>query len=184
MPDPVVAGPATNGPYSMRYIALLAFLATVPLANWMIQNVGTVCIPQGPCLIPVGFGLSAPSGVLVIGAALVLRDMVQQLLGIRWALAAIACGVVLSALVAPPALVVASAAAFLLSELADLGVYTPLRKKGLALAVLASGAVGSVIDSAVFLLLAFGSLDYIAGQVVGKLWMTALGAAVLAWWRK
>jgi uncharacterized PurR-regulated membrane protein YhhQ (DUF165 family) len=168
----------------MRYLIFLAFLATVPLANWMIGNVGTACIPQGPCLIPVGFGLTAPSGVLVIGAALVLRDMVQQLLGIRWALAAIACGVILSALIAPPALVLASAVAFLLSELADLGVYTPLRKKGLALAVLASGVVGSIVDSAAFLLLAFGSLDYIAGQVVGKLWMTALGAAVLAWGRK
>ena len=168
----------------MRYIAFLAFLATVPLANWMIGNVGTVCIPDGPCLLPVGFGLSAPSGVLVIGAALVLRDMVQQLLGIRWAFAAIVCGVILSALVAPPALVLASAVAFLLSEFADLGVYTPLRKKGLALAVLASGVVGSIVDSAVFLLLAFGSLDYIAGQVVGKLWMTGLGAAFLAWRRE
>jgi hypothetical protein len=168
----------------MRYLVFLAFLATVPLANWMIGNVGTVCIPDGPCLLPVGFGLSAPSGVLVIGAALVLRDFVQQQLGIRWAFAAIACGFVLSAAVAPPALVVASAAAFLLSELADLGVYTPLRRRGLALAVLASGAVGSVVDSAVFLLLAFGSLDYIGGQVVGKLWMTGLGAAVLAWRRK
>ena len=168
----------------MRYLAFLAFLATVPLANWMIGNVGTVCIPDGPCLLPVGFGLSAPSGVLVIGAALVLRDMVQQLLGIRWAFAAIVCGVILSALVAPPALVLASAVAFLLSELADLGVYTPLRKKGLALAVLASGVVGSIVDSAAFLLLAFGSLDYIAGQVVGKLWMTGLGAAFLAWRRE
>lgn len=168
----------------MRYLAFLAFLATVPLANWMIGNVGTVCIPDGPCLLPVGFGLSAPSGVLVIGAALVLRDMVQQLLGIRWAFAAIVCGVILSALVAPPALVFASAVAFLLSEFADLGVYTPLRKKGLALAVLASGVVGSIVDSAAFLLLAFGSLDYIAGQVVGKLWMTGLGAAFLAWRRK
>lgn len=165
----------------MKYVVFLAFLATVPLANWMIQNVGTVCIPDGPCLIPVGFGLAAPSGVLVIGLGLVLRDMVQQLLGVRWALVAIACGVVLSAIVAPPALVLASAAAFLLSELADLGVYTPLRKRGLGLAVLASGVVGSVIDSAVFLLLAFGSLDFIAGQVLGKIWMTAIGAAVLAW---
>lgn len=165
----------------MKYFWFVAFLATIPAANWMIQNVGTFCIPDGPCLIPVGFGLAAPSGVLVIGLGLVLRDMVQQLLGVRWALVAIACGVVLSAIVAPPALVLASAAAFLLSELADLGVYTPLRKRGLGLAVLASGVVGSVIDSAVFLLLAFGSLDFIAGQVLGKIWMTAIGAAVLAW---
>ena len=39
------------------------------------------------------------------------------------------------------------------------------------LAVAASGAVGLVVDSLVFLYLAFGSLDFLAGQVVGKAWM-------------
>ena len=37
------------------------------------------------------------------------------------------------------------------------------------LAVLASSAVGLVVDSVVFLSLAFHSLDFLAGQVVGKL---------------
>lgn len=166
----------------MRYLALVAFLLTVPVANWMIQNVGTECIPQGPCLIPVGFGLSAPSGVLLIGAALVLRDLVQHYFGTAVALFAIACGVVISALVAPPALVVASAVAFGLSELLDLAVYTPLRKRNRPMAVLASGAVGAVADSAVFLWLAFGSLAFIEGQVLGKAWMTLAVAAIL-WWR-
>jgi queuosine precursor transporter len=124
-------------------------------------------------------GLMAPSGVLMIGAALVLRDAVQQLLGIRWAFFAIACGVLLSVLVAPPALVVASATAFAIAELLDLSVYTPLRKRNLSLAVLASGIVGAAADSAAFLWLAFGSLDFMAGQVVGKLWMTAIAAAIL-----
>lgn len=168
----------------MRYLLFIAFLATIPLANWLIGNVGTQCIPNGPCLIPVGFGFMAPSGVLMIGAALVLRDAVQQLLGIRWAIAAIICGVVLSALVAPPALVLASAVAFALAETLDLAVYTPLRKRNLPLAVLASGAVGAVADSAAFLLIAFGSLNYIEGQVVGKLWMTLAAAAVLWAWKK
>jgi queuosine precursor transporter len=164
----------------MKYLALIAYLLTIPAANWMIGNVGSICIPDGPCLIPVGFGLEAPSGVLLIGAALVLRDAVQQLLGVRWALAAIATGVIVSTLVAPPALVVASAAAFGIAELLDLGVYTPLRWRNLSLAVLASGVVGAAADSAIFLWLAFGSLDFIAGQVVGKLWMTVLAAGVLA----
>lgn len=167
----------------MKYLAFLAFLTTVPLANWLIGNVGTTCIPDGPCLIPVGFGLSAPSGVLVIGAALVLRDVVQQLLGLRWALAAIACGVVLSALFAPPTLVLASAVAFAVAELLDLGVYTPLRRHNLPLAVLASGVIGAFADSAVFLIIAFGSLDYLAGQMVGKIWMSA-AACVFVMWRR
>jgi queuosine precursor transporter len=164
----------------MKLLVFFAYLATIPAANWLIGNVGTVCIPSGPCLIPVAPGLMAPSGVLMIGAALVLRDAVQQLLGIRWAFFAIACGVLLSVLVAPPALVIASATAFAIAELLDLSVYTPLRRRNLSLAVLASGVVGAAADSAIFLWLAFGSLDFIAGQMVGKLWMTLIAAGALA----
>jgi uncharacterized PurR-regulated membrane protein YhhQ (DUF165 family) len=167
-----------------RYIsgglgALVAFIATIPAANWLIGNVGTVCIPGGPCLIPVAPGLLAPSGVLLIGLALVLRDIVQERLGIRWTLAAVVIGAALSATFAPLPLAVASGVAFLISELADLSVYTPLRRRGLWLAVLASGVVGSVIDSAIFLQLAFGSVDHIAGNVVGKLWMSLLAVPVI-----
>jgi len=166
----------------MRIAVFLAYLATIPLANWLIGNVGTFCVPNGPCLVPVGFGLSAPSGVLMIGAALVLRDAVQQLLGVRWAFAAIAAGVVLSILVAPPALVIASAVAFGIAELMDLAVYIPLRKRHLPLAVLASGVVGAVADSAAFLWLAFGSLEFMGGQLLGKVWMTVIAAAFLWTW--
>ena len=38
------------------------------------------------------------------------------------------------------------------------------------LAVVASSMVGLVVDSVVFLSLAFGSLEFLPGQVVGKLW--------------
>lgn len=159
------------------YSALGAYMATIPLANWMIGNVGT-CVPDGPCLIPVGFGLMAPSGVLMIGAALVLRDAVHRTLGWQYALGAIGAGAVISAGFSSAALVVASVAAFLLSELADFAVYAPLAKRRLAFAVALSGVVGAAVDSAVFLLLAFGSLDFIAGQIVGKIWMS-LAAGVM-----
>lgn len=162
------------------YIALAAFAATIPAANWLIGNFGTECIPNGPCLIPVGFGLAAPSGVLMIGLALVLRDIVHQVLGWRWALGAVIVGAVLSAFVAPPALAVASAAAFLLSEGADMVVYSPLRRRHLYAAVLLSGLVGALIDSAIFQMLAFGSLDFLLGQTLGKAWMT-LAVLPLLW---
>jgi queuosine precursor transporter len=158
---------------------ILLFAATIPSANWLIGNVGTECVPNGPCLIPVGFGLMAPSGVLLIGLALVLRDWVHEHMDIGGALLAIAVGGIASFFTATPALAAASTAAFLLAEMADTLVYAPLRKNRLFLAVAASGAVGAVIDSAVFLWLAFGSLDYIVGQVVGKFWMSALAAVVL-----
>lgn len=151
-------------------LAFAGFLACIPLANWLILHVGTVCVPNGPCLIPVAPGLMAPSGVALIGLALVLRDVVQRCLGRSASLVAIAIGTALSALIAPPALLLASVAAFLLSETADLAVYAPLAQRRLVLAVIASSMVGLVVDSIVFLFLAFGSLDYLAGQVVGKTW--------------
>ncbi|MSP05518.1 MAG: VUT family protein [Acetobacteraceae bacterium] len=152
------------------FLAFILFLACIPTANWLIQHVGTVCVPNGPCLIPVAPGLVAPSGVALIGLALVLRDVVQRCLGKYASLIAIALGTALSTLIAPPALVLASAVAFFLSEIADFAIYTPLAQRRLVTAVIASALVGLVVDSVVFLFLAFGSLDYLAGQVVGKTW--------------
>jgi uncharacterized PurR-regulated membrane protein YhhQ (DUF165 family) len=162
----------------------VGFVLTIPVANWMIGHVGTVCVPGGACLLPVAPGLMAPSGVVMIGAALVLRDLVQRRLGVKFGVAAVIVGSVISAAVAPPALVIASAAAFLLSEAADLAVYTPLARKRLVLAVVASSFVGLVIDSMVFLWLAFGSLDFLGGQIVGKAWMVLLSIPFLAYLRR
>ena len=159
------------------YVALVLYALTIPAANWMIGNVGDCS--HGPCVIPVGFGFYAPSGVLLIGLALVLRDVVHSILGLRWSLGAIALGAALSVTFAAPSLVAASVAAFVLSEMADLAVYAPLRKRRLLLAVLASGVVGAIVDSAVFLVIAFGSLEYIEGQIFGKIWATLAGGALL-----
>lgn len=163
----------------MRLLILAAYLACIPLANWMIGHVGTFCAPHGPCVVPVGFGLSAPSGVLLIGFALVLRDLVQRTSGKWWALGAVAIGAVLSWFVADPFIAIASAAAFLISEMLDFAIYTPLQRRSLVLAVLASATVGSVADSLAFLWLAFGSLDFLAGQVVGKMWAVLISVPLI-----
>ena len=165
-------------------IFLVLFCLTIPAANWMIGHVGTACIPNGPCVLPVAPGIMAPSGVLMIGAALVLRDLVQRRLGVEFGLGAIVAGAALSAAVAPPALVVASAAAFLLSEFADFAVYTPLARRRLVLAVFASSLVGLVVDSIVFLWLAFGSLAFLEGQIIGKTWMVLLALPLIAYMRR
>lgn len=150
---------------------LVVFAATIPLANWMIGNVGTICPPDGPCLIPVAPGLMAPSGVLMVGLALVMRDLVQRRLGLPWGAGAILIGGFLSWFVAPPALVGASVAAFLFSEFADLAVFTPLQSRGLVAAVVLSSIVGIATDSLLFLYLAFGDISFFWGQAVGKAWM-------------
>ena len=92
-------------------------------------------------------------------------------------------GTALSALFAAPSLVIASAAAFCFSELADFAVYTPMRKRFPAFSVVMAGLVGSVIDSAIFLSLAFGSIEFITGQVLGKFWMSLLAGMVIRYLR-
>lgn len=164
-------------------IFLVLFCLTIPAANWMIGHVGTVCVPNGPCLVPVAPGMMAPSGVLMVGAALVLRDLVQRRLGVEFGLGAIAAGAAISAGLAPPSLVLASATAFFLSEFADFAVYTPLARRRLVVAVVASSIVGLIVDSIVFLWLAFGSLEFLLGQIVGKLWMVLLAVPFVAYLR-
>jgi uncharacterized PurR-regulated membrane protein YhhQ (DUF165 family) len=165
-------------------IFLLLFCLTIPLANWMIGHVGSICPPNGPCLLPVAPGLMAPSGVVMIGFALVLRDLVQRRLGAAFGLAAIVVGTAISALVAPRLLVMASASAFFVSELADFAVYTPLARRRLVFAVVASSVIGIALDSAVFLWLAFGSLDFLVGQIVGKAWMVLLSIPFISYLRR
>ena len=165
-------------------VFLVLFCLTIPAANWMIGSVGTVCVPNGPCVVPVAPGISAPSGVLMIGAALVLRDLVQRRLGLLAGLGAIIVGAAISAAVASPVLVWASAAAFLFSEFTDFAVYTPLARRRLVAAVMASGVVGLVVDSIVFLWLAFGSLDFLLGQIIGKSWMVVLSLPLIAYLRR
>lgn len=173
-----------NTPRIIGWASLALFLACIPAANYLIGNVGTVCVPQGPCLVPVAPGLMAPSGVLTIGAALVLRDVVQRQLGAYWALGAVAAGTALSVAVAPAALVFASGCAFLLSELADFAVYTPLQRRRLVLAVVLSSMLGLVVDSLVFLQLAFHSHEFLLGQVVGKAWAVLLSIPLIHWLRR
>jgi queuosine precursor transporter len=163
---------------------LVLFGLTIPSANWLIGHVGTACVPHGPCLVPVAPGLMAPSGVTMIGFALVLRDLVQRRLGIGVAVAAILAGSAISASLSPPALVFASTTAFLLSELADFAVYTPLARRRLVAVVVASSTCGVVIDSVVFLWLAFGRFDFLPGQVVGKVWMVLLSIPFVSWLRR
>jgi uncharacterized PurR-regulated membrane protein YhhQ (DUF165 family) len=151
------------------YISLAAFVASVWVANWLVDTYGVV---------PVGFGLMAPAAVYIVGVAFTLRDVVQRTLGTAPVIGAILVGAALSALVSPK-LALASGVAFLVSELADLAVYTPLARKSWLGGVVASNTVGLLVDSWLFLTLAFGSLEFFWGQVVGKAWMTVLAAGLI-----
>jgi queuosine precursor transporter len=147
-----------------------AYIATIFAANWAVQRYG---------LVPVGFGYSAPAGVYFVSAALVLRDYLQWLAGKAVMLAALTVGVACSYLVASPHIATASATAFAFSELLDFALFTWIAPRW-ARAVLAGGLAGAVADSAIFLAIAFGSLAFLPGQVLGKAYGVTLAAVVIA----
>ena len=122
----------------------------------------------------------APSGVLMIGAALALRDAVQEALGRVWVLTLVVAGAAMSLAVSPPALAIASAVAFLLSELLDFAIYDRLRRRALAWAVLLSGVAGAVFDSLLFSWLAFGTVAFAPGLILAKIYASAVYAVWLA----
>lgn len=147
-----------------------AYVATIFGANWALETYG---------IVDVGFGLAVPAGVLFAGLAFTFRDLLQEAKGRWWAVGGIGAGALLSFVISP-AFAAASAVAFGLSESADFAVYTPLRKRHWLGAVALSNTVGLVIDSVLFLWLAFGSLAFIEGQIVGKVYMTVLAVIVLS----
>ena len=49
---------------------------------------------------------------------------------------------------------------------------------------LAVSLAGLVVDSVIFLYLAFGSLDFLLGQIVGKAWMVLLAIPLVQWLRR
>jgi hypothetical protein len=85
-------------PRSAGIIALVVYGISIYLANWMIRSVGTVVLPDGSHLLPVGFGLMAPSGTYAAGITFVARDVVQRTIGRRWSLLIITPGAILTAL--------------------------------------------------------------------------------------
>lgn len=164
----------------MKYVGIVAavlFIGTVYAANYAVTHWG---------FTSVGFGLMAPAGVWFAGAAFTLRDIVHHNLGRAAVIGCILAGAGLSYVVEAGGSIpggvmpvaAASAIAFLASEMADLSVYEPIRARGWLPAVLASNAVGLVLDSFLFIYLALGwAPELIKGQIVGKTWMTL--AAIL-----
>lgn len=161
------------------FVSLVAYVATIWLANWAVNHYG---------LVSVGFGLVAPAGVYFAGLALTLRDTTQDALGKRAVVGAILLGAGLSYWIGGGATIpggkvsiaFASGIAFLFSELCDFVVYTPVRERAWLGAILASNIIGSLVDSLLFLWLAFGSVALWKGQFVGKMTMTLVAIAMLA----
>jgi uncharacterized PurR-regulated membrane protein YhhQ (DUF165 family) len=150
-------------------IAVAAYVAAIVGANVLTAHFG---------LVPVGFGLVATAGTYAAGLALLARDFVHRYAGTGWVLAGIGFGIVLSWLLASPALALASAAAFAIAELADLGAFAVARRRrGFITSAAVSNVVAAPLDTVVFLAIAGFPLTWevLAGQLVAKLlWATAI----------
>lgn len=171
---------------NLKTVALVtAYLGSILAAAYAVTHVGTQYAPFAPHVLPVWPvwpgqpGIEAPSGVYIIGLTLVLRDLLQHRVGKVTMVALIVVGAGLAALISP-AIALASGAAFLISESLDYGVFTLTERFGFLRAVLASNAVSLVADSVVFLVVAFGSLQYVEGQIIGKALATLAAVAVIA----
>lgn len=149
-------------------IWLVLYAAAIVAANWLIVLFGLIEV--GPLVVP--------AGTFAAGLTFGLRDLVHRDLGARWALVAIVIGAALSALLSP-SLALASGVAFLVAELLDLLVYTRLLQRGWTTAVVGSNAVGSVVDTALFLALAgFFAWPALLGTVLVK-WLATVPVLLL-----
>jgi uncharacterized PurR-regulated membrane protein YhhQ (DUF165 family) len=173
-PTLIPAGrPAARATTAWGWAALSTYVATIGIANLLLAE---------GVFVDLGLGIVAPAATFAVGLTFTLRDVVQSVFGKWAALAAILLGSAISALVAP-AFVLASTIAFLVSELADLAVYTPLAQRNRIGAVALSNTVGLAVDSWLFLTLAFGSLALLPGLIVCKALMTVLVIAAMWAWR-
>lgn len=162
----------------MKLTLSAAYVGLAVLANWLASKY----------LVGVPFtNYVVPAGVYCIGAALVLRDWLQQIAGLWWSLMLIPIAGGLSYGIGEVAgwtalqkIAVASVVAFTVSETVEAAAFTPLRKRHFTLGVALSSTVGNALDTFVFLALAFGSQAFFAGTFVGKLEAIAVGVALTA----
>jgi hypothetical protein len=146
-------------------VAALVLLLIIPTANALTSHYG---------MVPVFPGLEATAGTYLVGFVFVLRDVIHRAAGAWPTVGVIAAAGAVSYLIAAPAIATASAAAFVVSELADLLVFSRMQRRGLLVAVLSSNGVGIVVDTFVFLPIAGFPVTttVVLGQLVGKAWAT------------
>jgi len=151
----------------MTYKYTIAYVVSIVLVN-----IGFVYIP----MIPM-FGEMFPPMTLIVGLVFILRDFAQKEIGHK-VLLAMGVGAILSYIMADPFVAIASVVAFFISEMVDWAVYT-YTKRPLGQRILLSSAIGTPIDSAVFLsMLGFFSPVGFLLMVIGK-----MVAAVIIWWK-
>lgn len=150
-------------------LVAVGYVGTIVVSNWASTHWPT---------LHVGL-LMVPAGTLWAGTTFTLRDLLHDLLGTRIVAVAIVVGAGLSWLLASAHIAVASVVAFTVSELIDSAIYARLRTRSWLRAVVGSNVAGLVVDSVLFVPLAFGSFAAVPGQILGKTAATILTIGML-----
>jgi len=151
----------------MKLKCTVLYIALIVGINYAFTAMPLVRLPDGTLWPPVS---------LVVGFVFVARDFAQREIGHRVLLAMLA-GAVVSYFMASPVVAMASAAAFLVSELADWAVYSFTRRP-LSQRILFSSALGAPLDSLVFL----SGVGILSAAGVAAMTASKMAGALVVWW--
>lgn len=146
-----------------RYFWPICYLAFIVICNWMMVNLPMVKIAGG----------DIPIVMFIVGFVFVLRDLSQRAIGHN-VLLLMVVAVFLSYILSSPAVAIASAVAFAVSELVDWAVYT-YTKKPLSDRILYSSAISCPLDTFIFLFM----LDIVSPAGFIIISMLKFGSAVI-----
>lgn len=132
------------------------YIAAIVLVNWMFTAIAPWSTPLGDLYL----------ANIVVGFVFVLRDYAQREIG-HSVLAATAVGGVLTWFMVDPAIAIASITAFILSESADWGVYSFLRRP-LSQRILISSLIAIPLDTLAF--------QYLAGYLTPAAFATEIAS--------
>lgn len=142
------------------------YIASIVLVNWMFTAIAPWQTPLGDLYL----------ANIVVGFIFVLRDYAQRETG-HYILFATAAAGVLTWFMVDPAIAVASISAFILSETADWGVYSFLRRP-LSQRILISSMIALPLDTFAF--------QYLAGYLTPAAFVTEIASkavgVVLVWY--
>ncbi len=154
-------------PVLLKYRSTLIYIALIVAVNWGFTVVPLVKMPGGEMWPPMS---------LAVGFIFVVRDFAQREVGHR-VLIAMLVGAGLSYVMASPYVAIASAAAFLVSELVDWLVYT-FTHRPLAARILYSSLLGTPVDSIVFL----WGIGHLTATGVVVMTISKMIGAMIVWW--
>lgn len=151
----------------MQFRYTIVYIILIVAVNYGFTVSPMIALPGGEKWPPIS---------LLVGFIFVARDFAQREVGHRVIIAMLIAGAA-SYVMADPFIAAASVAAFLISEFADWAVYS-FTGRPFAQRVLLSSAVGTPLDSVVFL----GMIGQLSVAGVAAMTLSKMLGALVVWW--